>query len=107
MSNICFECKNAYAHECEKIRTGIFFQGSKFKKGVLVGCPNFVSDRDHCEWKHIKADNIAKMLKINTRKYHQKKVEEVVRDLVKLGYLVRIDYMENGKKKIFIKEIRK
>jgi hypothetical protein len=43
----CFECKNAYADKCIKIKTGSkkFVPGSVVEEGRLIKCPKFEKDK--------------------------------------------------------------
>lgn len=52
--SICFECKNAYAHKCEWVRSNTPITGWKVERGILenregicvLRCPNYKTDRD-------------------------------------------------------------
>ena len=43
--SICFDCENAYAHKCQKIRDGTPIKGWSVEKGTegyrVLACPGF------------------------------------------------------------------
>lgn len=67
MCNLCFDCKNAYAHKCERILNGKPIKGSKIivtESGnvIIRNCPNFKYDGKKELNKHYK------ILKFRTKK---------------------------------------
>ena len=67
MSSICFDCKNATASRCSKIRTGLPIEGWKAKNtewGYAVkACPNFCFDYDG--YQRIKCLDLCAKIKVS------------------------------------------
>lgn len=100
MSSICFDCKNARADKCEKVRFGNPVKGWTAKEtewGYAVkACPNFRFDYEG--YQRIRFHDLSEKLKVSIKTMRTKGFEWTQKEAHKVGYsLMRVTTM-NGKR---------
>jgi hypothetical protein len=87
--NICFDCKNARADLCQKVRDGTPIEGwvaTKNELGINVQkCPNFVCDYEGFQKIHRR--KACEMFHISNTTFRESSFDYLARIAMKYGYL--------------------